>query len=97
MARASRFKPGFRRKATEDQGPSVAMTGMPTEISSNEKNPTVSGTDDTISPDTGHGDEAAEQPEKDLVPTEGAQRGVQQVEAVALTWTKPYLIMVFIL
>lgn len=71
------------------------MTGVP--ASSNEKHPTITGTDDIISPQVGHDEPEAEHPEKDLVPTEDAQRGVQQVEAVTLTWSKPYLIAVFIL
>ncbi|KAL3421168.1 MFS siderophore iron [Phlyctema vagabunda] len=66
-----------------------------TELPANEKNPAVPGTDDAISPNRAVLSE--EQPEKDVLPTEDAQRGVQQVEAVTLTWTKPYLIMVFIL
>ena len=57
----------------------------------------MSGTNDVISPNDGHGKPAVEQPEKDLVPIEDAQCGVQQVEAVALTWTKPYLFIVFLL
>lgn len=34
---------------------------------------------------------------KDLLPDHDAQRGIQQVEAVTLTWTKSNLIAVFIL
>ncbi|RDL33293.1 MFS transporter, SIT family, siderophore-iron:H+ symporter [Venustampulla echinocandica] len=73
---------------------SAAMAGL----SSDEKNPAISGTDDIISPNNGHDGPAAEPAtEKDMMPTEDAQRGVKQVEAVALAWTKPHLIMVFIL
>lgn len=90
MVALSRFRPSFLQKATED----VAPHGATAEASSNEKNPTVTGTDDTATPDI---EPAVEQNDKDLVPTENAQRGVQEVEAVTLTWTKPYLILVFIL
>jgi hypothetical protein len=94
MAVLSRFRPGFRRATTEDaKRPSVGMTPMPVD----EKNRTVSGTQDAIVPDNPHEEPEVEQPEKDVLPTEDAQRGVQQVEAVALTWTKPNLIAVFIL
>jgi hypothetical protein len=43
--------------------------------------------------------EADELPNKDAadLPTETAQAGVQDVEAVTLTWSKPSLIAVFIL
>jgi hypothetical protein len=67
------------------------MTDLPTD----NKTPTITG--DTISPNNVNEDPISEQPEKDILPTEDAQRGVQQVEAVALTWSKPYLITVFLL
>ncbi|KAJ8069487.1 hypothetical protein OCU04_003140 [Sclerotinia nivalis] len=97
MPAFAKFRPGYRRKATEDminESSEVAMADMP---SSNEKNPTVSGTDDAISPSNASDGPISEQVEKDALPTETAQRGVQEVEAVALTWTKPYLISVFML
>jgi hypothetical protein len=93
MPSVSRFRLGFRRSPNDDEAPSVAAT----ELSPNEQKPTVSGTTDDVSPSSGHNEPAVEQAEKDVVPTEDAQRGVQQVEAVTLTWTKPYLISVFIL
>lgn len=94
MAVLSRFRPGFRRPTTEDAaGTSVAMTPIPV----NEKNQAVSGSQDAIVPDNRHEEPEVEQPEKDVLPTEDAQRGVQQVEAVTLTWTKPYLIAAFVL
>ncbi|ESZ91231.1 MFS transporter, SIT family, siderophore-iron:H+ symporter [Sclerotinia borealis F-4128] len=97
MPAFSKFRPGFRRRATEDiinESAEVAMADLP---SSDEKNTTVNGTNDVISPSTGSIEPISEEAEKDVMPTEGAQRGVQEVEAVALTWTKPYLIMVFAL
>ncbi|CAI4213251.1 unnamed protein product [Parascedosporium putredinis] len=43
-------------------------------------------------------DGPAEEPEKPFeLPTEDAQKGVQTIEAVTLTWSKPSLIAVFIL
>ena len=34
--------------------------------------------------------------EKEIVPTEDAQRGVQKIEAVTLAWTKPMLIALLV-
>ena len=79
----SRFKPDFLRKKEEPAA--VDMT-----LPADDKNAaTVS---DGIAPIQ---EQASDDPEKDVVPAEDAQRGVQQVEAVTLTWTKPYLIAVF--
>jgi hypothetical protein len=61
-----------------------------------EKTPATSAVGDVITPNNGD-EPSSEQSVKDLVPTEDAQRGVQDIEAAALTWTKPYLIAVFIL
>ncbi len=98
MVSLSRFRPAFRRATTTEHEapPVVAMTGLPT---SNEKNPSIAANQDAISPDNGPGEQEGAVPvnKEDLVPTEDAQRGVQQVEAVTLTWTKPYLVMVFFL
>ncbi|RDW66569.1 siderophore iron transporter mirB-like protein [Coleophoma cylindrospora] len=92
MAPFTKFRLGWRREATEDEIQSVAMAGLP----ANEKSAVPAATEDTISPDTGHGEPASEEPEKDVLPTEGAQRGVQHIEAVTLTWTKPMLVAIFI-
>lgn len=94
MTASSRFRPGFRRNATEDEDPSsaISMAALP----SSEKRTTISGTDD-IAPHIAEEEPEVDAPLKYLVPTVSAQRGVQQVEAVTLTWTKPYLILVFIL
>lgn len=93
MSTLAKIRLRFGRTATEDEGPAVPETG----VIANEKDQTTSGTDGAISPNNGHDEPLSEQPEKDLMPTEDAQRGVRKVEAVALTWTKPYLITVFIL
>ena len=92
MSPFSQLKLRFGRNPAQDEGQSVDMSGSHTD----DKNPAVTATgDDTISPHNGMVGEEQD-PEKDLVPAEDAQRGVQEVEAVALTWTKPYLIAVFI-
>jgi hypothetical protein len=83
----------FRQSPTKDEHPSAAMAGIPL----SEKNTTVNATDDVMSSANDQDEPAVERSEKDLMPTEDAQRGVQQVEAVALTWTKPHLIAVFCL
>ncbi|TGO86955.1 hypothetical protein BPOR_0264g00130 [Botrytis porri] len=99
MGALSKFRPGFRRKATEDiinESSEVAMADMP---SSNEKDaakPAVTGADDTISSSNANDVPISEEAEKDVLPTATAQRSVQEVEAVALTWTKSMLIAVFL-
>ncbi|RFU25912.1 hypothetical protein B7463_g10421, partial [Scytalidium lignicola] len=57
----------------------------------------VTDPDDHITPNFNLNSPEAAEAIKDALPTQDAQRGVQQVEAVTLTWTKPYLIAVFIL
>ncbi|KAL5322888.1 hypothetical protein ACEPPN_010867 [Leptodophora sp. 'Broadleaf-Isolate-01'] len=80
----SRFKPDFLRKKEE-------TAAVDSTLPVDDKNPaTVTG--DGIARTQ---EPASDDPEKDVVPAEDAQRGVQQVEAVTLTWTKPYLIAVF--
>ncbi|TGO22451.1 hypothetical protein BPAE_0168g00220 [Botrytis paeoniae] len=99
MGALSKFRPGFRRKATEDiinESSEVAMADMSSSNEKNPANPAVTGADDTISPSSANDVPISEQAEKDVLPTETAQRGVQEVEAVALTWTKPMLIAVFL-
>lgn len=90
MGALARFRPGFRRTATLDESPSVTMDEM-----SSGKNPAVYGTD-AISPTSANGEPAVEEPDKNII-AEDAQRGVAQVEAVTITWTKPHLIAVFML
>lgn len=90
MSAVPRPRFGFGSKPTD---PSVTEANF----SSSDTAPAVAAADDIISADDGRVEPTTEQPEKDLVPTEEAQRGVQQVEAVTLTWTKSYLIAVFIL
>ncbi|CZT03537.1 probable siderophore iron transporter mirB [Rhynchosporium agropyri] len=79
----SRFRPNFLRKKDATAAPELALP-------LDDKNTTTVNND--IAP--AH-EPAGDDPEKDVVPSEDAQRGVQQVEAVTLTWTKPYLIAVF--
>jgi hypothetical protein len=89
MAGLSRFRPGFRRTATDDASTSIQTLPLDT-IETGEKQPATSSgeaaaTDDII----------AEALTK--LPVQDAQRGVQDVEAVTLTWSKKSLIAVFIL
>lgn len=97
MSPLSRFRARFGRPVVEDvQEPSVAMTA--TGVPSHDQNTTskITGTG-AIAPINNDIEPGVEEPVKDLLPTEGAQKGVQEVEAVTLTWTRPYLIAVFIL
>lgn len=80
----SRFKPDFLRKKEET---ATVDNSLPLD---DKHATTVSGDGISSTPEP-----ASDDPEKDVVPAEDAQRGVQQVEAVTLTWTKPYLIAVF--
>ena len=79
------LRPGFRRAATDDASTSVAIT-FPTQ----EKHPEIPGAQAAaISND--RKEEQSKQPIRD------AQRGVQDVQAVTLTWSRKSLIVVFIL
>ncbi|KAL4862127.1 hypothetical protein BDV12DRAFT_179280 [Aspergillus spectabilis] len=82
MAVSNRLRSAFRRRATDDTTTSVAVTTA-------QENKTDS------SPESGPQNTDSASPE-DAKPTEGAQRGVQDVEAVTLTWSKGTLIAVFI-
>merc|ERR1712000_575321 len=75
-----------RRTTTDDVAGSVAMSPM----TENEKHPATSSAE---GPRTSNGD--AEAPAAEL-PTEDAQRGVQNVEAITLTWSKKALVAIFI-
>ncbi|KAK5194288.1 hypothetical protein LTR99_002790 [Exophiala xenobiotica] len=86
MAILPKFRPGFRRTTTDDVAGSVAMSPM----AMNEKHPTTSSAEGQS---TINGDAEAPAVER---PTEDAQRGVQNVEAVTLTWSKKALVGIFI-
>lgn len=86
MAVLPKFRPGFRRTTTDDVAGSVAMSPM----TENEKHPATSSAE---GPPTSNGD--TEAPAAEL-PTEDAQRGVQNVEAITLTWSKKALVAIFI-
>merc|ERR1712000_88167 len=75
-----------RLPSTHDLAGSVAMSPM----TENEKHPATSSAE---GPRTSNGD--AEAPAAEL-PTEDAQRGVQNVEAITLTWSKKALVAIFI-
>lgn len=104
MGTLSRLRPTFLRKTTaEDEAvtPAPQSTGadvLPTPTQEKKTTEPTAGT--AAGPDeintTITGEPDVEQPEKDILPAEDAQRGVQQVEAVTLTWTKPSLVGIFI-
>lgn len=79
-----KFRPGFRRASTENPSNEDAITAAPEN-------------DDTPAAAKGDDNAAENDPEKRSLelPTEDAQRGVQHVEAVALTWSKKWLAAVF--
>ena len=76
-----KLRDALRRTTTDNTEKSVAVNTL--EV--NEKNPV---TDDT----TADNSDGALQPE---LPGEELQRGVQEVEAVTLTWSKTMLVAVF--
>ncbi|EXJ88098.1 hypothetical protein A1O1_05026 [Capronia coronata CBS 617.96] len=94
MVGIPKFRPGFRR-ATTDTSSAVPVT----ELTTNDKITEVDAPNAGAPEAQGEGD--AEnisdlKAEADL-PADDAQRGVQNVEAVTLTWSKRSLIAVFIL
>ncbi|KAL4935183.1 hypothetical protein BDV06DRAFT_229060 [Aspergillus oleicola] len=81
MAVRSRLRAAFRRRNTDETEAPVAVT---TE-QENKADP---------SPEAGPAVDLAAA--EDVVPAEDAQRGVQDVEAITLSWSKRSLIMVFV-
>lgn len=77
-----KLRDALRRTPTNNTVTSVAVN--PVEV--NEKNP---ATDDTTA-DNSNGEKQSELPSEDL------QRGVRNVEAVTLTWSKTTLVAVFL-
>ncbi|TGO55899.1 hypothetical protein BOTNAR_0235g00110 [Botryotinia narcissicola] len=72
MGALSKFRPGFRRKATEEIINESSEVDMADMSSSNEKNsvkPAVTGADDAISPSSANDLPISEQAEKDALPT----------------------------
>ena len=84
MSEEASRRPGFRRETTDGAGDTIAMHAMPSS-----KN--LSAVEET-----GLGGLSEDAPQKDQ-PSEDVQAGVQDVEAVTLTWTKTSLVAVFIL
>lgn len=84
----SKFRPGFRR----------ATTDAPTDAPVQEDAISPAPENKTTTTATADAEAAAENdPEKPSLelPTQDAQRGVQNVEAVALTWSKKGLAAIF--
>ncbi|ETI29320.1 hypothetical protein G647_01773 [Cladophialophora carrionii CBS 160.54] len=89
MASLSRFRPGFRRTTTDDVNTSVQTVPLES-TAADEKQPATTSAEDAATNDI-----VAEALAK--LPVQDAQRGVKDVEAVTLTWSKQSLIAVFIL
>ena len=83
MAGFSKFRPGFRRAATDAAPEPVVIQ----ELTKDENGDAV----ETQNGATGPNGEPLE-----VVPSEDAQRGVRDVEAVPLTWSKKTLAAVFV-
>ena len=80
MPSLSKFRPTFRRTATED----VTAAPDSIEVAEQPKDGEVEGQRDDIA------EWKAQQPNED------AQRGVRMVEGITLTWSKGSLIWVFV-
>lgn len=89
MAGLSKFRPGFRHKTTEDDIASAQPAKLDT-IATEKKAPVTTSEENHDTHEI-----IAEALSK--LPIQDAQRGVQDVEAVTLTWSKQSLIAVFIL
>lgn len=95
MSAFAKLRAPFRRTATDDaQGPSIAMSENPV-MSGDQKDPTTATAADDATDDANtnnsieDGGAAATEPDRDV------QYGVQDVEAMTLTWSKRSLIFVF--
>lgn len=86
MALNSKIKSVFGRPATDDEADSVAVNTIVDE----KQNGNEKGREDPAIGTTGSDDLQGE------LPSEDAQRGVHDVEAVTLTWTKTTLVAVFL-
>lgn len=80
----SKLRPRFLRQAVEEPDSTLPTTDV------------ALGEDKTAAATSSTQDPASLNKDPEL-PTEDAQRGVQQVEAVTLTWSKKSLVAVFIL
>lgn len=92
MAILPGFRPSFRREATDDVSSATAMNDIPSKNSLGEpsiKHPAQISINESAQ-------SSCSDPSPEL-PTSDAQRGVQDVEAVTLTWSKQSLILLFIL
>lgn len=86
MASSSKFRPGFGRTTTDD---AIKLATINTKEQTdqeaieeqNTENVTENPADDLSKPD---------------LPTQGLQRGVQDVESVTRTWSKKALVAVFL-
>lgn len=85
MPSFAKLRPGFRRSRTEDVGPTIALESVQEDkhdpVNIGAVEASISGSND---------ERQAETIEEDL------QRGVEDVEAVTLSWTKASLVAVFV-
>ncbi|KAL1856296.1 hypothetical protein VTK73DRAFT_8400 [Phialemonium thermophilum] len=91
MAGFSKFLPGFRQQATEE-----GITPVAAEQTSPAKKGDTPANDAIAEVGVSNENQVDYKPDLEL-PDLDAQRGVRNVEAVTLTWSKPSLIAVFIL
>lgn len=91
MALNSKIRSVFGRRATDDGADSVAVNTIVDEKQNGDRqDPIVEGNEKNRE------DPAIGTTGADELPTEDAQRGVHDVEAVTLTWTKTTLVAVFL-
>lgn len=90
MSGLSKFRAPFRRTPTDNAVPSVAMTNLEEDKTVREDDKEAARATEGAVPSNSDNEHHLDRPSADL------QRGVQDVEAVTLTWTKTTLIAVFI-
>lgn len=89
----SKFRPSFRRSATDD----VVETSPPVDnVAGDSKAPATVTNAEPISPQENEARDVLEEAQAKL-PAQDVQRGVQNVAAVTLIWSQKSLVAVFIL
>jgi len=97
MALNSKFRSVFRRQATDDAQDSAAVDTLDEKTTRIREDPAIEGNEkNKEDPAIGTTGTDGSGDLQDELPTENAQRGVHDVEAVTLTWTKTTLVAVFL-
>lgn len=97
MALNSKLRSVFRRQATGDAQDSVAVDTIDEKTARIRENPAMEGNEkNKVDQAIGTTGTDGSGDFQDELPTENAQRGVHDVEAVTLTWTKTTLVAVFL-